>query len=76
MSPEKQKLIQERILRAAVKLEGNLPDSPRHPRGRNPYAHIPAVIKSATGGTSYKDLPDEAFDLVMQLIQHCEDNPF
>ena len=76
MSPEKRQIIRERILEAAAKLEGKLPDHPMHPTGRNPYAHIPKVIKDAAGGTSYKDLPDEAFDLIMQLIQHCEDNPF
>ena len=76
MSPEKQKIIRERILEAAKSLEGKLPDHPRHPKGRNPYAHIPKVIKDSAGGTSYKELPDEAFELIMQLIEHCEENPF
>ena len=76
MSPDKQKIIRERILEAAGKLEGKLPDHPKHPMGRNPYAHIPKVIKHASGGVSYKDLPDAAFNLVLQLIQYCEDNPF
>jgi len=76
VSPENQKIIRERIMAAAKNLEGKLPDHPRHPRGRNPYAHIPKVIKDSAGGTSYKELPDEAFGLVMQLIQYCEENPF
>ena len=76
MSPEKQKIVRERILEAAKNLEGKLPEHPRHPAGRNPYAHIPKVIKDSTGGMSYKELPDEAFESVMLLIQYCEENPF
>ena len=75
MSPTKQKIIRERIRQAAEKLEGRLPDNPKHPRGRNPHAHIPKVIKTLTG-ISYKDLSDENFDAVMEIIQLCEDNPF
>jgi hypothetical protein len=76
MNPENQKIIRQRILEVAENLVGKLPEHPRHPKGRNPYAHIPKVIKDATGGISYKDLPDEMFNDVMQLIQYCEDNPF
>lgn len=76
MSPEKQKIIRERIQEAAKNLEGKLPDHPRHPTGRNPYAHIPKVIKDSSGGVSYKELPDEAFETVMLLIKFCEENPF
>ena len=63
-------------MEAAGNLKDKLPDHPKHPQGRNPYAHIPKVIKDAAGGVSYKDLPDEAFGYVMELIQYCEDNPF
>jgi len=76
VSPDNQKKIRERILEAAKVLKDKLPDHPRHPQGRNPYAHIPKVIKDAAGGISYKDLPDEALSYVMELIQYCEDNPF
>ena len=76
MSPDNQGKIRERILEAAKALKGKLPDHPKHPQGRNAYAHIPKVIKDAAGGVSYKDLPDEAFDYIMELIQYCEDNPF
>jgi len=76
LSPENLKKIRERIQQAAQRLEGKLPDHPAHPNGRNPYAHIPKVIKDAAYGTSYKDLPDEAFDTIMNIIQYCEDNPF
>jgi len=76
MTPKNQEIIRQKILEAAESLVGRLPDHPRHPKGRNPYAHIPKVIKDAAGGVSYKDLPDEAFDYIMELIQYCEDNPF
>jgi hypothetical protein len=76
MSPENKEKIRGRIIEAAGNLKGRLPKHPKHPQGRNPYAHIPKVIKDAAGGVSYKDLPDEAFDYIMELIQYCEDNPF
>ena len=75
MSPDKQKIIRERIRQAAEKLEGRLPDNPRYPKGRNPCAHIQKVIKTLTG-ISYWDLSDEGFDSVMEIIQLYEDNPF
>ena len=76
MSPEKNQKIRKRILEAAEKLEGRLPTHPAHPNGRNPYAHIPKVIKDACGGISYKEMPDEAFESILELIQYCEENPF
>jgi hypothetical protein len=76
MSPEKLKIIRARLLVAADNLKDKLPSHPAHPGGRNPYAHIPKVVKDAAGGISYKDLPDEAFETVLQLIEYCEENPF
>ena len=76
MNNENCRLIREKIVEAAEALKGRLPDHPAHPQGRNPYAHIPKVIKDACGGVSYKDMPDEALSLIMDLIQYCEDNPF
>ena len=68
-------MIRDAILLAAKNLEGKLPDSSRHPKGRNPYAHIPKVIMSITG-SSYKDLADDYFDIVMEIIDLCERKPF
>ena len=76
MNDENCKIIRKEILAAAEYLKGKLPDHTRHPTGRNPYAHIPKVIKDAAGGVSYKDLPDEAFEYVIDLIHYCRDNPF
>jgi hypothetical protein len=75
MSPDKQQLVRERIQLAGKALEGKLPPSSRHPKGRNPYAHIAKVIIS-TLGSSYKELPDGDYEAVLLVIQHCEQNPF
>lgn len=75
MTPENQELVREKITVAAEKLIGRLPDHPRHPAGRNPYAHIASVIIELTG-SSYKDLPDDYLETVLYIINHCEKNPF
>jgi hypothetical protein len=76
MTPENQSKIRGKILDAAASLKGRLPAHPAHPMGRNPYAHIPKVIKDACGGISYKDMPDESYELIVELIQYCVENPF
>jgi len=58
-----------------LRLQGQLPSSPRHPKGRNAYAHIAKVIKSVFG-KSYKDVEDDRFKSVMGVIEYCERNPF
>lgn len=68
-------MIRMRIQEAGKNLEGILPYSPRHPKGRNPYAHIPKVIKSMFG-SSYKSLHDDMLEDVMCVIEYCEKNPF
>ena len=75
MEDERRKQLLEKIREAGKSLEGRLPPSPRHPQGRNPYAHIAAVIRSVIG-MSYTDAPDELYDDIVQIIEHCESNPF
>jgi len=75
MNVDNKRIILEHIREAAKNLDGKLPDSPRHPKGRNPYAHIPKVIKSLCG-MSYTELPDDALELILDIIEHCENNPF
>jgi hypothetical protein len=67
--------IRERIGEAGKMLEGKLPPTERHPKGRNPYAHIPQVIKRLCGA-SYTDLPDDELPTVLRIIEFCEKNPF
>jgi len=75
VNEENKHLIRERIGEAGKTLEGNLPPSERHPQGRNPYAHIPQVIKRLCGA-SYTDLPDDELPTVLRIIEFCEKNPF
>ena len=63
-------LIQE----AGDYLQGQLPDHPNHPRGRNPYAHVAICVKSKFNA-SYKDIEDEKFDEVLKYIEFLKKNP-
>ncbi len=40
------------------RLRGVLKTDPRHPRGRNPYAHVAGCVREKLG-CSYGELPDE-----------------
>ena len=51
------------------RLQGVLESDVRHPRGRNPYAHVAGGVKERFG-CSYGDLPDErAGELRRYLIE-------
>ena len=63
-------LIQE----AGDYLQGQLPDHPNHPKGRNPYAHVAICVKSKFNA-SYKDIEDEKFDDVIKYIEFLKQNP-
>ena len=63
-------LIQE----AGDYLQGQLPDHPNHPKGRNPYAHVAISVKSKFN-KSYKDIDDEKFDDVVNYIEFLKKNP-
>ncbi len=62
-------------MKSAERIKGKLPPSPKHPKGRNPYAHIATVIKSLYG-CSYKELPDRELSNVLSIIEYSEVNPF
>ena len=64
------KIIQE----AGDYLEGQLPDHPNHPKGRNHYAHVAICVKNKFNA-SYKDIEDEKFDKVIQYIEFLKKNP-
>ena len=63
-------LIQE----AGLYLQRQLPDHPNHPKGRNPYAHVALCVKEKFGN-SYKDIPDEKFQEVVDYINFLKENP-
>jgi hypothetical protein len=63
------KIIQE----AGDCLDGKLPESSNHPKGRNPYAHIALCIKNKFG-LSYKDIPEDNFNKVKEYIDYLKKN--
>jgi len=64
------KIIQE----AGDYLDGKLPESLNHPKGRNPYAHIALCVKNKFG-LSYKDIPEDNFNKVKKYIDYLKKNP-
>ena len=62
------------IKEAGDYLEGQLPDHPNHPKGRNPYAHVAICVKSKFKA-SYKDIEDEKFDEIVNYINFLKENP-
>ena len=64
------KIIQE----AGDYLDGLLPEHPNHPKGRNAYAHVAICIKNKFK-SSYKDIPDERFNEVIDYIKFLKKNP-
>ena len=62
------------IVEAGDYLEGQLPDHPNHPKGRNPYAHVAICVKSKFNA-SYKDIEDEKFEEVIKYIEFLKQNP-
>ena len=64
------KIIQE----AGDYLQGQLPEHPNHPRGRNPYAHVALCVKEKFN-SSYKDIPDDQFEKAIKYIEYLKKNP-
>ena len=64
------KVIQE----AGDFLKGQLPEHPNHPKGRNPYAYVAICIKTKFC-QSYKDIPDEKYNEVIEYINFLKENP-
>ncbi len=67
-----------KVVCTAVGLGGDiltetLPYSPRHPRGRNGYAHIWLCLKHKFGET--KSLPDSELHTVLAYIEWLVQNP-
>ena len=64
------KIIQE----AGDFLSGQLPEHPNHPKVRNPYAHVALCVKEKFG-TTYKNIPNEKFNEVLEYIEFLKKNP-
>lgn len=74
MHEENAKKIWQLILETGDSLKGVLPDHPNHPKGRNPYAHISLEIKNKYG-CSYKDIPDDQINKLIEFIDYLKKNP-
>ena len=74
MKPENAKIIWKYIQDAGDFLKDKLPSHPNHPKGRNPYAHVALEIKTHFKMT-YKDIPDEKMDQVINFIDYLKKNP-
>jgi len=74
MNEENAKKIWAYIQEAGDKLLGQLPPSRNHPKGRNSYAHVAICVKSKFG-QSYKEIPDERFEEVLEYIDYLVENP-
>ena len=74
MTPENSKKLWKIIQEAGDYLNGQLPDHPNHPKGRNAYAHVAICVKNKFK-SSYKDIPDERFNEVTDYIEFLKKNP-
>ena len=62
------------IVEAGDYLQGQLPEHPNHPKGRNPYAHVAICVKQKFSN-SYKDIEDDKFEQVVEYINYLKKNP-
>ena len=74
MNEENRRKLWLLIQEAGDYLQGQLPDHPNHPKGRNPYAHVAICVKNKFN-SSYKDIEDEKFDEVLKYIEFLKQNP-
>ena len=74
MNKENASKLWKMIREAGDYLEGQLPDHPSHPKGRNPYVHVAICVRSKFE-KSYKDIPDEKFTEVVEYIDFLKKNP-
>ena len=74
MKKENAKKLWELIQETGDFLKGKLPDHPNHPKGRNPYAHVAQEVKTHFKMT-YKDIPDEKYNEVIEFLEKLKINP-
>ena len=74
MSPQNSQKLWKIIQEAGDKLKNQLPNHPNHPKGRNSYAHVALCIKNKFD-KSYKDIPNDKFDEVVNFIEFLKKNP-
>jgi len=74
MNEENRRKLWKIIVEAGDYLQGQLPDHPNHPKGRNSYAHVAICIKNKFNN-SYKDIDDSKYNEVLEFIDYLKKNP-
>ena len=74
MNEENRRKLWRIIVEAGDYLQGQLPDHPNHPKGRNSYAHVAICIKNKFNN-SYKDIDDSKYNEVLEFIDYLKKNP-
>ena len=74
MNEDNQRKIWTLMQDAGDYLQGQLPDHPNHPKGRNPYAHVALCVKEKFK-VSYKDISDKKLNEVLDFIEFLKKNP-
>ena len=74
LNKENASIIWRLIQQTGDELLGKLPEHPNHPKGRNSYAHIALEVKTHFQMT-YKDIPDEKFNDVVNYLEILKQNP-
>ena len=68
MTEENRRKLWKLIVEAGDYLQGQLPNHPNHPKGRNPYAHVAICVKNKFQ-MSYKDIDNNKFGEVVEYIE-------
>lgn len=71
MNPDLKKILWQEMRALGDRLREELEPDPRHPQGRNPYAHVAGCVKDRFG-CSYGDLPDEKVGELRKYLQALE----
>jgi len=74
MNENNRRLLWKKIQDAGLYLQGQLPEHPNHPKGRNPYAHVALCVREKFSA-SYKNIEDEKFNEVVKYINFLKENP-
>ena len=74
MNEENARKLWKVIQEAGGYLQGQLPNHPNHPKGRNPYAHVAICVKNKFQ-MSYKDIDNNKFGEVVEYIEFLKKNP-
>ena len=73
MNDQNKKILWNLVRSTGDFLLNKLPDHPSHPKGRNPYAHVALKVKNKFG-SSYKDIPDEKINDVINYLNSIKKN--